>query len=123
MNSWEDMAQLLGVVTQMHREAWGLPPAPLGSRSSPAVDAAVDEWCSRLAEHPLAELCPPAELRPWLLARLRAADALARLRAQASQTPPPSENRTEALSQLLVTDWYVWGRDRWQETPPPVSWN
>lgn len=112
------MAQLFAALLQLKRQEWSCAPAPFDSQASPEVELAVDAWCLVFARDPMTEELPPAEVQPWLLARLLCAQLLCQqLHDQADLDCPPAG--ASSTAQLLIGEWHGCWKQRWASLSLP----
>lgn len=111
-DNWHQLSGLLEHLIKRHAEAWGSD--AVGGLPTPdhSVEQELDQLCAGLVANPRQILFPRAELRPWLLARLLGAQALAAKSAE-HISPPPVKSPPEALTQLLIQDWHNEVKPRW----------
>ncbi|MBL9187903.1 MAG: hypothetical protein JNK23_10515 [Opitutaceae bacterium] len=118
MQSWADYERALLATAQALHAEWRTLLPPVDSQPSPTTERACDEWCRLLARDPSAPLLPPDEVRPWLLARLLAAQALAGSLA-AQGRPLPEMPPPQIVAQLLIEEWHGFGRKLWPRVQSP----
>ena len=110
--TWADLEQLVTKLADVLSTDWQVPlPAP-DSEASPTVSAATDEWCRVLLRDLAAEIEPPADVKPWLLARLRCAIEMLRMLQREHRLPPPG-HLGRRLQWLLIDRWHAAGVKMW----------
>ena len=67
---WSDVAQIFACMAVALQDEWGITPPLACSPPDAATDAAVDVWCRQLALDLEKTIDPPADMKPWILARV-----------------------------------------------------
>lgn len=115
MLTWAKLADVLGQASRLLLAEWGCLPAAYNQVCIAADEARCDHWCRQLAKNPGEPLPAPADLRPWILARLLSATGDATLHAELQDQPCPPILTPAVLEQYLVGDWHAVLKSRWQQ--------
>lgn len=112
--SWRNIEEIMTMCFRLHYSEWNVELPPFDSLPTPALEQVVDEWCAVFVRDPTAELNPPAEVKPWLLARLIIGAQFARSCAERPGAPkPPKKWDAEAFYEFLVVDWAAYLSNLW----------
>jgi hypothetical protein len=115
MNSWRIISATLSETANVLGNLWmqGLPPRDCPP--SGAQEALCDEWCRELARNIRKTIHPPADVQPWVLARLVAmAEKAAELHRSGMTGPPPLTEST--LRVFLIEEWHKRLSRAWKRT-------
>lgn len=91
--------------------------ASLGQVCPPALEARCDEWFLERLSGGVYEAPAPAELAPWIWARLASARSAAAQFGAPGETPDPPDGQTK-LQFLLLRFWHADLKHRWADGPP-----
>jgi len=115
-DTWDDYADELTAFGALLRQSGSrMPGRDLPSRE---IEDACDAWLIANPDPRQAVAggqLPPAELRPWLIARSIAGTASARALAALGELP--DQGVAECLREMLIRIWYYQGRDTWSTIP------
>jgi hypothetical protein len=112
--NWGHVADLLQRIADDRAVAWGVFGPSGDSVSSESDERCADGWCGGFVRN-LPELAnPPQSTRPWVLARLLACEAVARILHEKNAACPDLPLR-ELAGQLLIVEWHTDLKKRWPE--------
>ena len=112
--NWSHVAELLQRTAQDRSAAWGVFAASVDGVCSAADERCADGWCGGFVRD-LPELAnPPQSTRPWILARLLAGEAVARILYEQNAACPDLPLR-ELAGHLLIVEWHSDLKKRWPE--------
>lgn len=117
MSTWLACSQAFEDSAVNRQLEWGCELPPFDALPSEALEKECDEWASQLASNFDGELTPPAEVAPWLLARLYSASAAASLLDKEGRPSCPGMVPT-VLRTLLIDLWHEDMRWRWNDLMP-----
>ena len=112
MTNWEDIAELLELVFQVKLSQWQCALPALDSLPNASLEQAVDEWCLIFSKDMVAEVRPPAEVGPWVLARFLMVSVCAR-ELEGNALAPMPEMSLKTLRQFMIGEWHGALRERW----------
>lgn len=110
-NSWKMAAVVFSQLARTLRQEWQCSIPPFDTLPSEELDLVVSAWCWELAGNLAASIDPPAEVKPWVLARLASACAQAHL--EAAEGNPCPVLSTAVLRNMLVGSWHQLLREKW----------
>ena len=110
--SWNNIAELLELITQLKRSEWKVDPPAFDVLPDEVLDFAVSAWCFEFVKNIEGAHDIPQEVQPWMLARFICAQVLC-LQLAGQNEPSPSEGIADILEILLISEWHGSLRDKW----------
>lgn len=116
MNNWKITSGALLEVAKVLSTVWEQVLPPRDCLPSGAQEALCDEWCGRLAANMHEVIHPPADVQPWVLARLVTMAGKAAELDRSGEAGAPA--LTESILRVfLIDEWHkrlarVWKQNR-----------
>lgn len=110
---WSELAELLKLVAQVYRDGGQTEPPSFAATPPQHIEDFCDEWFSTTAAVQADAPLPPPPARPWALARLICASALAKSLAK-QREPSPGPLDDSIIRQLLVEEWHGAQKAHWK---------